>query len=138
MVVKKRRSQGENEQGTSSRRCKRPDKQEKLDFSCFSDLTYLKLTSFGIVGSIPPQIGLLLWLRIAFQDIIEVTNNFDFRYCIVTGGYGSVYRAHLPSEKIVALKKLHRREAEVSALDRSFKNKAKMLSEIRHKNIVKL
>ncbi|KAK9019259.1 hypothetical protein V6N11_053785 [Hibiscus sabdariffa] len=76
--------------------------------------------------------------RIAFEDIIEATNDFDFRYCIGTGGYGSVYRAQLPSGKIVALKKLHRREAEVPAFDKSFKNEAKMLSEIRHKNIVKL
>ncbi|KAL4296574.1 hypothetical protein GQ457_12G018450 [Hibiscus cannabinus] len=51
-------------------------------------------------------------------------------YCIGTDGYGSLYRAHLPSRKILALKKLHRREEEVLALDTSFKNKAKMLSEI--------
>ncbi|KAA3456018.1 putative LRR receptor-like serine/threonine-protein kinase [Gossypium australe] len=76
--------------------------------------------------------------RIAFEDIIEATNDFDIRYCIGTGGYGSVYRAQLPSGKIVALKKLHRREAEVLAFDKSFKNEAKILSEIRHKNIVKL
>nr|KJB33607.1 hypothetical protein B456_006G021300 [Gossypium raimondii] len=76
--------------------------------------------------------------RIAFEDIIEATNDFDIRYCIGTGGYGCVYRAQLPSGKIVALKKLHRRESEVLAFDKSFKNEAKMLSEIRHKNIVKL
>ncbi|MBA0739358.1 hypothetical protein Gogos_012638, partial [Gossypium gossypioides] len=76
--------------------------------------------------------------RTAFEDIIEPTNDFDIRYCIGTGGYGSVYKAQLPSGKIVALKKLHRRESEVLAFDKSFKNEAKMLSEIRHKNIVKL
>ncbi|TYI63484.1 hypothetical protein E1A91_D09G021400v1 [Gossypium mustelinum] len=76
--------------------------------------------------------------RIAFEDIIEATNDFDIRYCIGTGGYGCVYRAQLPSGKIVALKKLHRRESEVLAFDKSFKNEAKILSEIRHKNIVKL
>ncbi|PPD96120.1 hypothetical protein GOBAR_DD06857 [Gossypium barbadense] len=76
--------------------------------------------------------------RIAFEDIIEATNDFDIRYCIGTGGYGCVYRAQLPSGKIVALKKLHRRESEVLAFDKSFKNEAKVLSEIRHKNIVKL
>ncbi|KAK8524788.1 hypothetical protein V6N12_029643 [Hibiscus sabdariffa] len=42
--------------------------------------------------------------RVAFQDIIEATEDFDIRYCIGTGGYGSVYRAQLPTGKIVALK----------------------------------
>ncbi|KAL9358422.1 hypothetical protein Peur_046545 [Populus x canadensis] len=39
---------------------------------------------------------------IAYEDIIAATENFDLRYCIGTGGYGSVYRAQLPSGKLVA------------------------------------
>lgn len=35
--------------------------------------------------------------KIAYDDIIAATNDFDIRYCIGTGGYGSVYRAQLPS-----------------------------------------
>ncbi|KAL4387683.1 hypothetical protein GQ457_09G022900 [Hibiscus cannabinus] len=76
--------------------------------------------------------------RIAFQDITEATKDFNFQYCIGIGGYGIVYRAYLKSGKIVTLKKLHRGEAEVSAFEKSFKNDAKMLSEILHKNTVKL
>ncbi|MBA0789577.1 hypothetical protein Gotri_000099 [Gossypium trilobum] len=76
--------------------------------------------------------------RIAFEDIVEATEDFDIRYCIGIGGYGSVYKAQLPSGIIVSLKKLHRRDAEVPAFETSSKNEAKMLPEIRHKNIVKL
>uniref|UniRef100_A0A6N2KGS5 non-specific serine/threonine protein kinase n=1 Tax=Salix viminalis TaxID=40686 RepID=A0A6N2KGS5_SALVM len=76
--------------------------------------------------------------RIAYEDIIASTENFDFRYCIGTGGYGSVYRAQLPSGKLVALKKLHRREAEEPAFDKSFKNEVKLLAHIRHRSIVRL
>ncbi|KAL1824538.1 hypothetical protein ACET3Z_011316 [Daucus carota] len=76
--------------------------------------------------------------NIAYEDIIRATNNFDFRYCIGTGGYGSVYEARLPSGNTVALKKLHRLEAEEPAFDRSFRNEVRVLSSIRHKNIVKL
>ncbi|XVE68124.1 hypothetical protein DITRI_Ditri09bG0044300 [Diplodiscus trichospermus] len=76
--------------------------------------------------------------KIAYEDIITATEDFDIRYCIGTGGYGSVYRAQLPSGKVVALKKLHRLEAEEQAFDRSFKNEIKFLTEIRHRNIVKL
>ncbi|KAJ7962264.1 putative Receptor protein kinase [Quillaja saponaria] len=76
--------------------------------------------------------------KIAFEDIIEATEDFDLRYCIGTGAYGSVYKAQLPSGKIVALKKLHRLESQDPSFDKSFRNEAKMLSEIRHRNIVKL
>ncbi|KAJ8774946.1 hypothetical protein K2173_019950 [Erythroxylum novogranatense] len=76
--------------------------------------------------------------RIAFQDIIDATDNFDIRYCIGTGGYGSVYKARLPSGKVAAIKKLHGLESEEPALDECFRNEVKMLTEIRHKNIVKL
>ncbi|MBA0877186.1 hypothetical protein Goshw_022223, partial [Gossypium schwendimanii] len=58
--------------------------------------------------------------KIAFEDIIKSTEDFDIKYCIGTGGYGSVYRAVLPSGKVIALKKLHRLEAEQPAYDTSF------------------
>ncbi|RVW71652.1 MDIS1-interacting receptor like kinase 2 [Vitis vinifera] len=77
--------------------------------------------------------------RIAFEDIILATEDFDIRYCIGVGGYGSVYRAQLPSGKVVAVKKLHHRsEIDEPAYLRSFKNEVQMLKEIRHRNIVKL
>ncbi|XP_052306590.1 probable leucine-rich repeat receptor-like protein kinase At1g35710 isoform X2 [Populus trichocarpa] len=76
--------------------------------------------------------------RIAYEDIIAATENFDLRYCIGTGGYGNVYRAQLPSGKLVALKKLHRREAEEPAFDKSLKNEVELLTQIRHRSIVKL
>ncbi|KAK1381310.1 putative leucine-rich repeat receptor-like protein kinase [Heracleum sosnowskyi] len=76
--------------------------------------------------------------NLAYEDIIRSTNNFDIRYCIGTGGYGSVYEARLQNGKTVALKKLHRLEAEDPNFDNCFKNKAHILSNIRHKNIVKL
>ncbi|XP_059452553.1 MDIS1-interacting receptor like kinase 2-like [Corylus avellana] len=76
--------------------------------------------------------------NIAYEDIIQATEDFDIKYCIGTGGYGSVYKAELPSGKIVALKKLHRLEAENPTFDKSFKNEIKVLTEIRHRNIIKL
>jgi len=76
--------------------------------------------------------------KIAFEDIIEATGDFDLKYCIGTGSYGSVYRAQLPSGNIVALKKLHRMESQNPSFDKSFRNEVKVLTKIRHKNIVKL
>ncbi|CAL5387455.1 unnamed protein product [Camellia sinensis] len=76
--------------------------------------------------------------RIAYEDIIKATDDFDIRHCIGTNGYGNVYRAQLPSGKVIALKKLHRLEAEEPAFDKSFRNEVQMLTNIRHRNIIKL
>ncbi|PIN16139.1 Serine/threonine protein kinase [Handroanthus impetiginosus] len=76
--------------------------------------------------------------KIAFEDIIVATEDFDISYCVGTGGYGSVYRAELPNGRVVALKKLHKLEGENPTYDKCFKNEAKILSQIRHQNIVKL
>ncbi|KAJ9683645.1 hypothetical protein PVL29_019286 [Vitis rotundifolia] len=75
---------------------------------------------------------------IAYDDIIQATEDFDIKYCIGTGGYGSVYKAQLPSGKVVALKKLHGWEREDPTYLKSFENEIQMLSRIQHRNIVKL
>ncbi|KAL5739236.1 hypothetical protein ACOSQ2_028416 [Xanthoceras sorbifolium] len=76
--------------------------------------------------------------NIAYEDIIEATEDFDIKYCIGTGGYGSVYKAQLPNGKVIALKKLHRSESDEPTFTKSFENEVRVLSEIRHRNIVKL
>lgn len=76
--------------------------------------------------------------EIAYEDIRNATEDFDIRYCIGVGGHGIVYRAQLPDGKLVALKKLHSFETKEPALRKSFANEVKTLSEIRHRNIVKL
>ncbi|KAM0029558.1 putative protein kinase RLK-Pelle-LRR-XI-1 family [Helianthus debilis subsp. tardiflorus] len=75
---------------------------------------------------------------IAYEDFITATEDFGLRYCIGTGGYGSVYEAKLPSGQTFALKKLHRFEANQPAFDKSSKNEVQVLANLRHKNIVRL
>ncbi|KAE8682388.1 hypothetical protein F3Y22_tig00111244pilonHSYRG00032 [Hibiscus syriacus] len=53
--------------------------------------------------------------NIALDDIIRAIGDFDIKYNIGTGGYGSVYKVVLPSGNVIALKKLHRFEAEQPA-----------------------
>ncbi|KAH7845731.1 hypothetical protein Vadar_005381 [Vaccinium darrowii] len=74
--------------------------------------------------------------RAMYNDILKATNNFDAAYCIGKGGYGAVYKAQLPSAHTVAVKKLH----PLSEKDdrKGFLNEVRALTEIRHRNIVKL
>ncbi|KAJ9537683.1 hypothetical protein OSB04_030416 [Centaurea solstitialis] len=145
-------------------RCKKTTKKE----------SQLEIKRHGDVGFILNYDG-----RIAYEDFIKATEDFDLKYCIGTGGYGSVYEAKLPNGKTFALKKLHRGEApnergpgaappvagskgqspwlgdirlflfsllsissqyeaKQPALDKSFRNEVQVLTNLRHKNIVKL
>ncbi|KAL5741209.1 hypothetical protein ACOSP7_027941 [Xanthoceras sorbifolium] len=76
--------------------------------------------------------------RIVYEDLIEATQDFDIKFCIGTGGYGSVYKAQLSSGEVFALKKLHSWESDEPIFAKSFKNEIRILSEIRHRNIVNL
>nr|KAJ0218967.1 hypothetical protein LSAT_V11C300128690 [Lactuca sativa] len=74
--------------------------------------------------------------KLAYNDILKVTNDFDDAYCIGTGGYGTVYKAELQPTNVVAVKKLHVSSDNVD--HNSFLNEVHALTNIRHRNIVKL
>jgi hypothetical protein len=78
--------------------------------------------------------------RFTFGDILKATNDFDEKYCIGKGGFGTVYRAKLPTGQIVAVKKLNVSDSSDIPLvnSQSFENEILMLTEARHRNIIKL
>ncbi|CDP19288.1 unnamed protein product [Coffea canephora] len=71
-----------------------------------------------------------------YKDIVKSIEEFSETYCIGKGGCGSVYKAKLPSGEVVAVKRLH--NVSNVAKDRSFLNEIRALTEIKHRNIVKL
>ncbi|KAM4115987.1 hypothetical protein ACJW30_02G016000 [Castanea mollissima] len=76
--------------------------------------------------------------RMVYENIIEATEEFDSKYCIGVGGNGSVYKAKLPTNQVVAVKKLHPLlDGEISN-QKAFTSEICALTEIRHRNIVKL
>uniref|UniRef100_A0A2N9GBQ4 non-specific serine/threonine protein kinase n=1 Tax=Fagus sylvatica TaxID=28930 RepID=A0A2N9GBQ4_FAGSY len=76
--------------------------------------------------------------RTMYKDIIDATQGFDAKFCIGKGGHGTVYKAKLLSGNIVAVKKLQSfRDGEI-AQQKEFLNEIRALTEIRHRNIIKL
>ncbi|KAJ9153752.1 hypothetical protein P3X46_027160 [Hevea brasiliensis] len=73
-----------------------------------------------------------------YENIIEATEEFNSKYCIGVGGYGIVYKAELPNGQVVAVKKIHQSpNGEVADL-KAITSEISVLTNIRHRNIVKL
>ncbi|KAJ9560452.1 hypothetical protein OSB04_005612 [Centaurea solstitialis] len=77
--------------------------------------------------------------KMVYESIIEALENFDPKYIIGVGGYGTIYKADLLTE-VVVVKKIHTPEDEDDEMQdlKSFENEIRTLTEIRHQNIVKL
>ncbi|EOX94350.1 Leucine-rich repeat receptor-like protein kinase family protein [Theobroma cacao] len=84
-----------------------------------------------------------IWFRgknFKFSDIVKSTEDFNEKYCIGKGGFRSVYEALLPTGQIVAVKKLNISDSSgILVTNRqSFENEIRLLTEVRHRNIIKL
>ena len=75
--------------------------------------------------------------RLAFDDIVRATEDFDDKYIIGTGGYDKVYKAQLQDGQLVPVKKLHQTEEELDD-ERRFRSEMEILSQIRQRSIVKM
>ena len=76
--------------------------------------------------------------KMVYQNIIEATEEFDSKYCIGVGGFGSVYKAELQASQVVAVKKLHPLPDGEIANQKAFVSEIRALTVIRHRNIIKL
>ncbi|KAL3740842.1 hypothetical protein ACJRO7_022031 [Eucalyptus globulus] len=76
--------------------------------------------------------------KVVYEDIVKATEGFDDKYCIGEGGSGRVYRALLPTGHALAVKKIKSLEGdEIEQITASFINEIRLLTAIRHRNIVK-
>ncbi|KAL3513917.1 hypothetical protein ACH5RR_026634 [Cinchona calisaya] len=77
--------------------------------------------------------------KMVYEEIIKATEDFNPNHCNGVGGNGSVFKAKMPNGQLVAVKKLHTPETiGLSNLIEGFRNEIRVLTEIRHRNIVKL
>ena len=85
----------------------------------------------------------LIWekeTKLKFREIVEATEDFDDKYCIGRGGFGTVYKAAMPSGPVLAVKRLHMSDSTdiLEESRTSFQNEIRTLTEVRHRNIIKL
>ena len=77
--------------------------------------------------------------KVVYKDIVEASKNFDEMYCVGVGSSAKVYKVGIPGSQALAVKKLGS-HAEGVGVDniKFFTNELAALTEIRHRNIVKL
>ncbi|KAL7245799.1 hypothetical protein ACSBR2_001019 [Camellia fascicularis] len=76
--------------------------------------------------------------KMVYENIIEATKDINAKRCIGVGGCGTVYKVQLPSTQIIAVKKLHSSQDGELAYLGSFISEIHALTEIGHRNIIKL
>jgi hypothetical protein len=70
-----------------------------------------------------------------FEELADITDQFDAKHVVGQGGYGKVYQGKLKDGQLVAIKR-----AEVGSLQgaHEFYTEIELLSRVHHKNLVKL
>ena len=74
-----------------------------------------------------------------YKDILEASKYFDEMYCVGVGSSAKVYKVGIPGSQVLAVKKLSSHAEGVGTENiKIFTNELAALTEIRHRNIVKL
>ncbi|XP_062009586.1 probable LRR receptor-like serine/threonine-protein kinase At3g47570 [Rosa rugosa] len=79
-----------------------------------------------------PQV---FWRRVSYLELLSATNGFNESNLLGTGGFGSVYKGTLSDGIDVAIKVFN---LELEGAFSSFEVECEMLSNVRHRNLVKV
>ncbi|KAI0530729.1 hypothetical protein KFK09_000277 [Dendrobium nobile] len=74
--------------------------------------------------------------RITLADIMKATNEFSKSHIIGDGGFGTVYKASLPENQVVAIKRLN--SGRHFQGDREFLAEMETIGKVKHRNLVPL
>ncbi|XP_074582303.1 cold-responsive protein kinase 1-like [Curcuma longa] len=75
-------------------------------------------------------------LNFRYKDLKNATNNFSEKNKIGEGGFGDVYQGHLKNGRTVAVKRLAIAQSSRARAD--FQSEVKLISNIHHRNLVRL
>ncbi|XP_028767266.1 receptor kinase-like protein Xa21 [Neltuma alba] len=73
--------------------------------------------------------------RISYYELLQGTNGFDESNLLGSGSFGSVYKAILPNENIVAVKVFNNLDMQEAL--RSFDTECAAICNLRHRNLIK-
>lgn len=81
--------------------------------------------------------GLIGGTKIVFtyEELMEITNGFSQQNIIGEGGFGCVYKSHLPDGRVVAVKQLRMGSGQG---DREFRAEVEIISRVHHRHLVSL
>ncbi|XP_021800949.1 LRR receptor-like serine/threonine-protein kinase EFR, partial [Prunus avium] len=79
----------------------------------------------------------LLWRRVSHLELLRGTNGFNENNLLGSGGFGSVYKGTL-SDGIDVAVKVFSIQLELEGAFKSFDRECEMLSNIRHRNLIKI
>ncbi|KAK8482350.1 hypothetical protein V6N11_008830 [Hibiscus sabdariffa] len=121
----------------SSSRQNDPEEAEETKLKTFIDQELYFLSSSR--SKEPLSINIAMFqqplLKLTLGDIVEGTSHFCKTNIIGDGGFGTVYKAKLPSGKIVAVKKLSQAKTQGN---REFIAEMETLGKVKHQNLVPL
>ncbi|CAL0325658.1 unnamed protein product [Lupinus luteus] len=86
--------------------------------------------------SMSPKLTKLDSLQFNLSQVVRATRNFSESLQIGEGGFGTVYKAELEDNVIVAVKRAKREQFE--SLKTEFRSEVELLAKIDHRNLVKL
>ncbi|XP_065633527.1 proline-rich receptor-like protein kinase PERK13 [Quercus suber] len=70
-----------------------------------------------------------------YEEVMEITNGFSRQNVIGEGGFGYVYKGHLPDGRVVAVKQL---KAGSGQGEREFRAEVEIISRVHHRHLVSL
>nr|XP_043627622.1 calmodulin-binding receptor-like cytoplasmic kinase 3 isoform X2 [Erigeron canadensis] len=86
--------------------------------------------------SMSPKLDRIGSVHLTMNQVARATQNFSPSLRLGEGGFGTVYKAHLPDGQVVAIKRA--KKEHFDALRSEFRSEVELLAKIDHRNLVKL